>query len=1459
MDESYLEWLRFLPGFTPAKARKVAERFPTLERLRAATPEELASVEGLASADAEVLHRHARNPTARGGSGRLFLCPECGSFAGPSAENCPFCGVPFAGSQEMPLVEGLDEFLREEESPAVLCSRCGAAMERGAIRCPICGREYTPKELSILPGMHAELEDTSHSCPHCGAYLSVHATECAICGLDQLRVPLVNGHNGKGLSHGFLSRWQRVAEAAPQTETERLREELEHYERLLETNPALERAWAKRGRLLAKMGRAIEAAESLAKAAELDSTRDEDYRLEVLDILRAKGDLSFLPAHWRQPAATSAPRAVDSRLTEALHHYESLLRADPTTVVAWRTKGEILERLGRTAEAREALDRATWLESHEGQSLKASVSGLQTMSPRASLSTARTSGFRNGHTNGHTNGRTNGRTNGLAEGRVNGLTNGAVNGLGLTQGVTNGLGSLRVGAGRTNGLVNGNGFTNGRRGRFAPRPIRTQPNWARSLVGIAAVVALMILVPILASLMSPTATSPSAIQIDHDFGDWSRLSAYANAPPPNLNNPDINLLEVKVTTDPYNLYVYARLQGTIFQAPWTNGTESVLVFVDTDRKPSTGYPVGNLGADLLAEVSGWDGLVQTQSRFVFNETGALQSHDFRRFLGQGSVSAASVGSQIEMRIPLDTNPALAHVLVYAADNRGNRDSMLGLIQPSRPTVVVAQRTVAPAVVTNLTTAILRVDLTPMGGTPTVSGLNLTREGTSTDSVTISAYQDEGNRDFGVGDSLLAQAPLVGPSVRLSMNVSLRAPATLWIVAAWANVTPFTTFGLLVTDITGNGTASLRPPETTLDYLARAPTSPVVDGAFGDWSGRTYGVDVLGDVVNRSGYMMYNANVDLLATAVDLGANLTGYAQVDGRMLGGEDIPTDVIRPYSSSGGNNTNLTVPYVPQVGVDILYAYVDADNSTATGLHATVENRTYGFDHVLAVIGRNSVVTSSALYDYAPQNTTRWQFAALVSAAVDAHRIEFAVNTSLMNFTADFRVVYYATDWRFQYDVALPDAMLRTFSLASLVIATHVVINEVSPNPNPEWVEVANPTAASVNIGGWTLAVIRGGRTYTIYRFPTGTILGAFGSGSEYLVAVPPRGSLPNGVGRVVLRQGVVRIDSTTYSSAAGGSQTWSRFKDATTGQPSDSDNDAVDFYLSTVPTRGGPNDRTRPIITIGKTVSAARATPGDVLTYTLYYNNTGDGGARTVWINDTLPIGVTYQSASRAPSMIVGSTYGWVLTNVTPGGHSLTISAQVNGNGTDGSLQVNRATLAYTDQLRRMMTGSQAWANFTVTRPVITIAKTVSPSTAVAGQTVTYRIYYNNTGSANAGTVSIADVLPGGLVYQGANPAPTAVSGRKYYWNFTNVAPGAHSITMTATVSATAQGPQLVNWAFLNYTSTRGYALKGSQASAVLTIPELSDFLFVVAVPALILCLRIRARRKTCAGPDAGPRGE
>src|SRR6266571_689604 len=348
MDDSYREWLSSIPGWTADQAQKVGERFPTYELLRAASRDELSAIEGFTSREADALYGLVHGTSEGDASGHLFLCPECGSFVGAGATKCASCGVEFGGSEDIAVGKELDAFLEDEDAPSRICLSCGAAMAKGDAKCGVCGREYRREEIALLPGLDVSLDEEAPFCPRCGAYLFADESECAICGtaLNASTPPATNGKE-KGVVKDFLSRWQRVADATETTEAERLQEELDHYEPLLE--------------------------------------------------------------------------------------------ADPSLAVAWRTKGEILERLGRSDESRVALERADRLERDEGRTLQAAAEGLRAPGLASSglagggRVNGRVNGTRGGHTNGRTNGRTygrtNGRVNGLSEGRVNGLMTGAVNGL----------------------------------------------------------------------------------------------------------------------------------------------------------------------------------------------------------------------------------------------------------------------------------------------------------------------------------------------------------------------------------------------------------------------------------------------------------------------------------------------------------------------------------------------------------------------------------------------------------------------------------------------------------------------------------------------------------------------------------------------------------------------------------------------------------------------------------------------------------------------------------------------------------------------------------------------------------------------------------------------------------------------------------------------------------------------
>src|SRR5256712_12622668 len=227
-------------------------------------------------------------------------------------------------------------------------------------------------------------------------------------------------------------------------------------------------------------------------------------------------------------------------------------------------------------------------------------------------------------------------------------------------------------------------------------------------------------------------------------------------------------------------------------------------------------------------------------------------------------------------------------------------------------------------------------------------------------------------------------------------------------------------------------------------------------------------------------------------------------------------------------------------------MYTYIDADNSSATGLRADIGGRGYGFDYAIAAVGRNGVVNSSGLYGFASGQPNPWNLLGSVEIGLDAHRMEFGVNASLLNLAAGYRIVFYASDWRLEYDLALPDAAVARFPIA-IQAATNAVINEVSPRPNPEWVELANPLATSVSLNNWLLQVRNGG-WQTVFTFTT-QVLRPFRSGSEYLQVPLPSNSLPNGGTQVRLPQSTTTIDPTTHPRSLHNRPAWAPVKDPPT----------------------------------------------------------------------------------------------------------------------------------------------------------------------------------------------------------------------------------------------------------------------------------------------------------------------
>jgi len=132
------------------------------------------------------------------------------------------------------------------------------------------------------------------------------------------------------------------------------------------------------------------------------------------------------------------------------------------------------------------------------------------------------------------------------------------------------------------------------------------------------------------------------------------------------------------------------------------------------------------------------------------------------------------------------------------------------------------------------------------------------------------------------------------------------------------------------------------------YVAAAPTSIQIDGAFGDWVGRI-------DSDNDSDPV---ANPNINMTAVG-SVNTTEYAaffvSVQGQVFHGTYVPAMRGKPISQGGGGGQ---VAPRRNTGEDVLRIYMDSDFLNSTGELIERSGKVVGADYLLEIKGVNGAV---------------------------------------------------------------------------------------------------------------------------------------------------------------------------------------------------------------------------------------------------------------------------------------------------------------------------------------------------------------------------------------------------------------------------------------------------------------------------------------------------------------------
>ncbi|MEO8774146.1 MAG: hypothetical protein ABI371_07450 [Gelidibacter sp.] len=209
--------------------------------------------------------------------------------------------------------------------------------------------------------------------------------------------------------------------------------------------------------------------------------------------------------------------------------------------------------------------------------------------------------------------------------------------------------------------------------------------------------------------------------------------------------------------------------------------------------------------------------------------------------------------------------------------------------------------------------------------------------------------------------------------------------------------------------------------------------------------------------------------------------------------------------------------------------------------------------------------------------------------------------------------------------------------------------------------------------------------------------------------------------------------------------------------------------------------------------KTITPSSAFVDDNVVFNLTAKNNGPSNNSGVKVNDLLPSGYAYVSHVASAGTYIPGTGIWTLGNLVNGASSsLAITAKVLSSGN----YTNTATISG-DISEPNLANNTAVATVLVQNKIsdLEILKTVTPSSAVAGDNVVFNLTAKNNGPSNNTGIKVNDLLPSGYTYVShAASAGSYVPGTGI-WTLGNLA-NATSSTLAITAKVLSTG---------NYTNT------------------------------------------------------
>ena len=540
-----------------------------------------------------------------------------------------------------------------------------------------------------------------------------------------------------------------------------------------------------------------------------------------------------------------------------------------------------------------------------------------------------------------------------------------------TQGMVNGKG---VTNGR--GLVNGTGITNGTLAGTAAPALRKQQRFVTRWQFLAILVAIVIIIPTFVYLSY--STEPTPFNVDGRFSEWAHVTTFGTYI--QASSPSINVTDWSVKTIQDRLFLYFTADGALMGG---TGVSSFYLFVDSDNDPTTGYNVSGIGAEYMIEIDGWNNSVQSANLFEY-EYSQSDRLDWNSWTNIGSASAIAVGSQLEAMAVMPVSISSSARFMLLSQNNFEDRSVSYAVPEKGGLLVVKQGPGADVsssgIVSQTSSSVLmRLQLTCQGVGGTLRSIS----------------------------SGVVDAPLVSPIAGISLAVG--EEKVVDVVVDLSGATPGSSVSASVVKSMVDSTfADVEiVGDAVTAYVGVAPSSIIIDGAFGDWIGRTTNVSDLTPLANP--------NIDIGAVgAVNDSTASYFYVSVLGEMCGGSFVPALKLIPSGAGGGG---VVIP-TRKTGEDILDIFIDSDMSTSTGYLMSVSSKIIGADEKIEIKGLDGQIVSRSLYVY---SAGQWKYSSGdIAAAKDSQSIELSVSSALLFGSSSIDYIVETTDWRDRTDLA-------------------------------------------------------------------------------------------------------------------------------------------------------------------------------------------------------------------------------------------------------------------------------------------------------------------------------------------------------------------------------------------------------------------------------------------------------